>query len=172
VRGNLAEFGPALVLFFVFMIVPMLVLIRFGIASGALYFIVAQAADSAARAPNYASAQKNVSTVISRLVDSPLGRLSGLTLSSISGTGLNIDECIVATGQKNIFGFARPLRKAINPAVNIYEYEVRASYTFEPLLSLHGVPCISEVPILGKQAILTASAVRAVEYPDGLVTDR
>jgi hypothetical protein len=167
-HGNLAEFGPALVLFFIFMLIPMLALIRFGLAASALYFIVSQTADSAARAPNYALAKRSADTVLSKLITSPLGRISGLRPESLENKGLYVDECVIGTGEKNVFGPDKPLDKTISPAVNTYEYEIRGAYTIEPLLSGVVVPFIGSIPLLGRPTTLTVRAVRAVEYPDGL----
>jgi hypothetical protein len=81
---------------------------------------------------------------------------------------LYIDEQILATGQKNVYGADRPIVKSISSSINTYEFEVRASFLLEPLFAMGSTPIFGKVPLLSSPAVITASAVRAVEYPDGL----
>jgi len=167
-RGNLAEFGPALLLSFAIILVPAGALIRLGCATATMSFVVARCADAAATAPTYASALEEAKTVAGDLSHCPLWGLSGLRPEAMQCLHLYIDEQVPATGQKNVFGPDRPLGKVISYSVNTYEYEVRASFSLEPLFPAGGSPMLGRIPLLSAPAVLTASAVRAVEFPDGL----
>jgi hypothetical protein len=167
-RGNLAEFGPALLLSFAIILVPAQALIRLGCATAAMSFVVARCADSAATSPTYDSALVEAKAVASNLSHCPLWVLSGLKPGAMQCLDLYIDEQVLATGQKNVFGPDRPLGKVISSSVNTYEYEVRASFSLEPLFPTNGLPTLGRIPLLSVPAVLTATAVRAVEYPDGL----
>lgn len=167
-RGNLAEFGPALLLFLVVIIVPLVALMRLGCAAIAMSFIVGRCADAAATGSTYKSAQKETRRVATELSHSPLWGLSGLRPDAMKTIDLYIDEQILATGQKNVYGADRPIVKSISSSINTYEFEVRASFLLEPLFAMGSTPIFGKVPLLSSPAVITASAVRAVEYPDGL----
>ena len=167
-RGTIAEFGPALVLFFGLLLIPSLTLIRFGLSTTAIYFILGRAADSAAQAPTYDQAKQKANGVFLALINSPIGTFSGLKVDRIKSVKLYIDERILASGEANVFGPDQFVSKQIYPAINTYEYEVRASYSFPPLLPASALPLVEKVPLLGEATIITVKAVRPIEYPDGL----
>jgi len=83
-QGSLAEFGPALVLYFTFLVVPLLVLIRFGLATTAMYFVMARAADAAAKAPSYGLALDGATASLDEFLDSPIARVTGLKTLQIN----------------------------------------------------------------------------------------
>jgi hypothetical protein len=167
-HGTIAEFGPALVLFFGLLLIPSLTLIRFGLSTTAIYFILGRAADSAAQAPTYDQAKQKANGVFLALINSPIGSLSGLKVDRIKNVNLYIDERILTSGEVNVFGPDQLVSKQIYPAINTYEYEVRASYSFPPLLPASDLPLVGKVPLLGEETIVTLKAVRPIEYPDGL----
>jgi len=165
-QGSLAEFGPALVLYFAFLVVPFLVLIRFGLATTAMYFVMARAADAAAKAPSYGLALDGATASLDEFMDSPIASVTGLKTLQINPLYLYVDEQVTATGATNVFGPNQPLQKPVCSAINTYEYEVEASYSFPPLLP--GVAWFGKIPMITAPMTLTARAVRAVDYPDGL----
>ncbi len=169
-HGNLAEFGPALLLFLALILFPVWACIRVGATSAGVYLIVTHAADAAAKAPNYGLALSSANRVLSQMISSPIGRLACLDPKSLKCLDLYVNERITATGETNAFGPDEPLRKPISAAVNSYEYEVRGYYTFEPLLAKTVLPGLEKVPLLSEPLTLPFRAVRAVEYPDGLST--
>lgn len=169
-HGNLAEFGPALVLFFVLILFPAWALIRFGATSAAISLIVTRAADTAAKAPSYGLALSGANRILEQMVDSPVGCVTCLKHERLKCLNLYVRERITATGETNVFGPDEPFGKPINAAVNTYEYEVRAYYSFEPLLPNTSLPGLQNIPLLTEQLSVTFRAVRAVEYPGGLST--
>jgi hypothetical protein len=165
-RGSLAEFGPALVLFFAFLLVPTLLLIRFGLATTAMYFVIDSAADTAAKAPSYGLALNGANGTVREFLASPIACFTGLKAEQFKPLSLYVNEQVTATGITNVFGPNQPLLKPVCSAINTYEYEVRGSYSFQPLL-----PCAAwfgKIPLLTAPMTLTAHEIRAVDYPDGL----
>lgn len=167
-KGNLAEFGPALLLFFAFLLVPVLALLRFGVGTTTMYFIVSHAADSAAKAPTYGLALSRVNGILEELISSPIGRISGLEPNAVTRMNLYVQERKTLTGAIDVFGPDEPLRQPISSAVNTYEYEVLSTYAFPPLLPGGSLSWLGKIPLLNAKVELTARAMRAVEYPDGL----
>jgi hypothetical protein len=134
----------------------------------AMYFIVTRAADSAAKAPTYDLALSSVNRVVEDLEHSTTWGLTGLKPGAITDVHLYVDEHVIASGESNVIGPDEPLRQSIAPAINTYEYEVRGSCSFQPILPGSDLPLLGKIPMLSEPAILTAKAVRAVEFPDGL----
>lgn len=167
-RGNLAEFGPALSLFFLFMLIPSLFLIRLGMSTAAIYFIVDRAVATAAKTPTYDSAVSRANEVVHALTSSPIGRFSGLKIEGIKQLNLYVDEHVTATDSVNVLTKEQLLRQTVSPEVNTYEYDLQSSYAIEPLLPGCRLPLLGAVPLLGAPAVLTVRAVRVVEYPEGL----
>jgi len=167
-RGSLAEFGPALVLFFVFLVVPMLSLARLGMSTAAIYFIVDRAADKASKAPSYDAAMSRANEAVDDLINSPIARFSGLKADGVGQVCLYVDEHVTMSDTANVISRDQLLRKPIYPEVNTYEYEVQSSYSLEPLLPACGLPWLGKIPFLCAPVTLTVRAVRPVEYPDGL----
>jgi len=167
-QGNLAEFGPALLLFFVFLLVPTLALVRLGMSTAAIYFVVDRATDAAAKSPCYDSALARANEVIHDLTNSPIARFSGLNAEDVRQVCLYVDEHVTITNTVNVLTRDQLLQKTIYPEVNTYEYEVRSLYTLQPLLPGSALPWLGRVPFLCAPASLMVRAVRLVEYPDGL----
>ena len=167
-RGSIAEFGPAVALFFALILIPSLSLIRFGLSSTALYFILGQAAVSASKMPTYDQAKQRASREFFALLTSPVGTLCGLKPGNVKSVNLFVAEHLITSGASNAFCPDEKWRKSIDAAINTYEYELRVSYTFEPLLTANSMPIIQSIPLLGEAATITTRAVRPVEFPDGL----
>jgi hypothetical protein len=167
-HGNLAEFGPAFFLFLALILLPIWALIRFGATSAAVCLIVTCAADAAAKAPSYGLALSGANKVLSQMITSPIGRVTCLRPEALKCLNLYVNERITASGETNVFGPDKPVKTPICATVNSYEYEVRAYYSFEPLLPAALLPGLQRIPLLSEPLTFPFRAVRAVEYPDGL----
>lgn len=167
-HGNLAEFGPALLLYFALVLAPSLALIRLGASITALSFAAGCAAEAASKAPCYDRASVNARCAIDTLVRSPLWGLSGLKPDAIKSVNLFVDEQVIASGERNASAADKPLQKPVNPGIDTYEYDLQISYQLEPILPMGGFPFLGKVPLLTDSAQVTARALRPVEYLDGL----
>jgi len=167
-HGSLAEFGPALLLFFVFLLVPAFAFLRLGVSTAAVYFVVDRAADAAAKSPYYDSAWSRANEVIHDLANLPIARFAGLNAKDVRQVTLYVDEHVTATETVNVLTREQLLQKTICPEVNSYEYEVQSSFTVQPLLPGCALPWLGRIPYLCASAPITVRAVRVVEYPNGL----
>jgi len=166
-RGTIAEFGPALFLFFAFIVVPVLCMIRFGLSTAVIYFIVERAADRASKSYSYDSALCKANEAVDGLFNTPIARFAGLKPERVSDVCLLVDEHKTKSDTSNVLTRDDLVRKAISPEINTYEYEVRSSYTLDPILPSN-LPWLGKVPLLSAPAKITVVAIRPVEYPDGL----
>jgi hypothetical protein len=133
----------------------------------AVYFIVDQAADKASKSYSFDNALSKANEAVYGLINTPIARFSGLKPESLSDVCLVVDEHITKNGISNILTRDDLLRKAISPEVNTYEYEVRNSYTLDPILPSN-FRWLGSVPLLSAPATITVGAIRPVEFPDGL----
>jgi len=167
-RGNLAEFGPALALFFAVILGLALPFLRFGVAAATVILFVDRATEAAAKAPTYGSALIGANQVLTELVGSPMGRLAGLKSGSFEPITLFIEEENCATGETKIVGPNEVLPHPINVGVNAYEYELRTTYLLDPILPPCCLRVLPAIPLIGSPVQFTARSVHAVECPDGL----
>jgi hypothetical protein len=166
-RGNLAEFAPALCLYFAILLIPIFGLLRLGLTIATVHFIEDCAADAAARESSYNLAENRADAVLRHLVDSPIGCLAGLKTQGFKKISLYVDERLMATGQTNVYSPTQRMSKPISIGDNIYEYDLRTAYLIDPLVP-GSVPLLGKIPMLNEPVILYSHNVRPVEYPEGL----
>jgi hypothetical protein len=155
-------------LLFFTVLIPAIIFIRYGLASTAMSLLAIRCAEVASTSTTYQSAQESVRAAARDLSHSPLWALSGLEKDAIKSINVYIDEQIMSTGQTDVFGPDRPMKKPISPSTNCYEYDVRISYSVAPMFPSGGLPLIGRIPVVTAPGTYTASAASAVEYPDGL----
>ncbi len=166
--SNLAEFGPALILFFAFILGIALPFLRFGVAAATLTLFADRASESAAKAPTYGSALTSANQALTELVSSPVGRLAGLKIDSFEPITLYIQEENCITGAAQIVGPNLPLPRLVDNKAIAYEYQLRTRYLLEPLLPQCALPWLPHIPLLGTPVIFATQSTHAVEYPEGL----
>jgi hypothetical protein len=166
--SNLAEFGPALILFFAFILGIALPFLRFGVAAATLTLFADRACESAAKAPTYGSSLICANQAMTELVSSPIGRLAGLKIDSFEPITLYIQTENCATGASQIVGPNLPLARLDENKAIAYEYQLRTRYLLEPMLPEGVLPWWPHIPLLGTPVIFPTQSTHAVEYPDGL----
>lgn len=170
-RGSsLAEFGPAMWIFFVMILFPLFNLVQFACSVATVALIARQAAQACASSPDYSdglTAARNTATTIAT---SGFGKFGCLKPANQYGISVYIDQTNVASKQQTVFGPDTPMTTAVDSTNNIYEIETRCLYDVGPMLPMQNVPYIGDIPLIGKAYRLGFSSERAAEFPDGLST--
>lgn len=168
-RGSLAEFGPALTMLAMVLLIIAIPIVRVLLPLATLQFITERAAGSASKATTYGAARSAAHDVVTELVQSPVAKFAGLRVECLQDVSLFVSEQVASSAQRNVVvGPNMPLATAACPDKCVYEYEVRAAYLFSPAFSLDRLPVLRKVPFVDAPAAYTARAVRAVEFPEGL----
>jgi hypothetical protein len=167
-RGSLAEFGPALTMLAMVLLIITIPIVRVLLPLATLQFITERAASSASKATTYGAARRAAHDVVIELAQSPVAKFAGLRVECLQAVSLFVSEHVVSGTQTNVVGPNLPLATPACPDKCVYEYEVRAAYLFSPAFSLDRLPVLRQVPFVDAPAIYTARAVRAVEFPEGL----
>lgn len=166
-----AEFAPALVVFFLVILFPLINLIMFTTGYGTGYLCAKQCASRASTQNTYTEALAVVQQESATFLASGFGQFAKLVpVGGVSGSG--IDLYVVATpyptGSPVISPKNVPLGAAANPSANTYEYKVEANFNAGPFMDMSMLPFIGNVPGLGPPARLTFSATGTAEFPEGL----
>lgn len=172
-RGaNLAEFGPALVILFLIIFVPMLNLVAWGWGMATANFITSQSAKAAAVSENYDVALSSAVSTAADLSNSYFGRLAHLKPVdgfNDSGLDLYVVATNILTNRVTIFGPNTAVTGAIDTTNNVYEYQVQTKYEIAPFLNLGKAPMIGSIPIISKPTMLSFTSQQSAEYPNGLL---
>jgi hypothetical protein len=170
-RGNqLAEFGPALWVFFIVVLFPLFNLCQFvcGVATVAL--IAAQSAQAMASSPDFNSGLTAGRAAATSLAASGFGKFAHLTPVSPYGVQFYIDTTNVNTNAQTATGPDTPLSTAIDTTNNLYQIEARCQYNVGPMLPMQNIVLLADIPLIGKAAQLSFSNQKAAEFPNGLST--
>ncbi|HEY9756363.1 MAG TPA: hypothetical protein V6C97_14450 [Oculatellaceae cyanobacterium] len=168
--GSLAEFGPALWIFFLFFLFPLFNLVQFACGVATVMLIANQSAQAASAAPDFQTGLTNARNIAQGMASSGFGKFAHLTAIGQYGVSLYIDVTNVSTKQQTSFGPDTPLTTTVDPNSNIYEVEARCSYDVGPMLPMQQVPYLNSIPLIGKPAQLSFSSQRTAEFPGGLST--
>ncbi|MBI2812333.1 MAG: hypothetical protein HYX67_16100 [Candidatus Melainabacteria bacterium] len=167
----MSELPIALLMLFILLMFPLIDLA--GLATGAsIAFLIAhQSAARAASHQRYDSALTAMSTEANNFLSTGFANFARLTpVGGYDGSGA--DLYILATNYRGggikVFGPNQPVSEPIDPSTCLYECNVRVKYKVGPVISMANAPFISEIPGLGKPAVLSFEENRAAEYPIGL----
>jgi len=169
-RGSaLSEFGPALFLFFLVFLFPLLNLVQFACGACTVFLIARQAAQAAAGSPDFSTGLQRARDTAAMIATNGFGQFAHLQAANQYGVSLYVDQTTVSNNQQTVYGPDTPVKGTIDPVNNIYEIEARCLYDVGPMLNLRNVPWIGDIPLIGKPARLNFSCQRAAEFPDGLL---
>lgn len=166
-----AEFAPALIIFFLVILFPLINLIMFttGYATG--YLCAKQCASRASTQNTFTEAMAVVQQESATFVASGFGVFAKLVpVGGIAGSGIDLYVVSVPYGGGTATTYTRniPIPAAATPNSNTYEYKVEANFNVGPFMDLSMLPWIGDVPGLGPPARLTFTATGAAEFPEGL----
>ncbi len=170
----MAEFGPAMWIFFVLIVFPLIDLASFLAGVSSVMLVANMGARQAAPCGTYTDAVNSVKTTYDNL---KMFRDFAKMSPSVSGappldnTGTNI-SCVVtetSSGKQQVYhkGDKVP-NDSQSLADNIYQYQVTSSYNVSPLFNFNGIPVLGDVPGLGAPVPVEFTATAAVEHPEGL----
>jgi len=171
-NGNTAEFGPALLILFLFAIFPLINLLGLGTGEATVYLLAQEAANHTSQANNYSDALASMQSIANQFMGTGFAAFAKLVpMGGYNSCGANlwVQQTAVASQQATMYGPNQGVNNPIDANANIYEYSVHARYQCGPLINLSAVPLIGSVPGLGPPATLMVCVNRAVEFPDGLI---
>ncbi len=169
--SNMAEFGPALIIFFLVTLFPLINFLGFAMGSATAYMAAKQCATRASTQSTFTDALAVVQTESATFVNSGLGRFAKMVpIGGIGGSGINLT--IVSTpyggGTATINTINTKLSAPATPDSSTYEYKVQASYNIGPFIDCSPLPWIGGIPGLGPPAPMTFTATGSAEFPEGL----
>lgn len=172
IGAAMAEFGPALFVFFFVVLFPLINLTAIGTGAATVYLIAKQCAAKAGDSPTFGEALVSSEAAAYDLWGGGFGSFANLVPIggfNNSGVDLFIVDTNINTNVSRRFGPNTPfIVRAANPDDHLYAYEAVATYDVGPFMNLHSVPWIGEVPGVGRPARLSFRAARNIEHPEGL----
>ncbi len=170
-KGNIAEFAPALGIFLLIILFPMINLIGLGCGACVVALLSREAASAAGTSTTYQQALTEVKGVADRLVSSGLGKFGKLAPVGGylgCGTDLFIVKTTIATNATQTFGPNSPITGTIDPDAQLFSYSCVSVYNVGPFLPLGGLPFVGTVPGIGQPVPLKFVTERSVEHLDGI----
>jgi hypothetical protein len=169
--STLAEFGPALFLFFIAVFFPAINLLGFALGVATAELIADRCAIAAADEQTYGEALDAACHTAVQLNNSPLGKFAGLKpVNGYNGSGVDlyIATTNLSSRKTTVCGPDIPLKDKLDTTGNVYEYEAQVNYAIGPLLSMSQLPFVKDIPIIGKPASFSYTVEKAAEHLDGL----
>lgn len=166
-----AEFAPALIIFFLVILFPLINLIMVATGAGTAYLAAKQCASRAGTQATFTEARNVVVQESGIFVASGFGQFAKLApIGGISGSGITLR--VVSTpyggGAPTVHPANSPLAAAATPDTNTYEYRVDANFNIGPFMNLSSLPWIGGVPGLGPPMQMNFTATASTEFPEGL----
>ena len=142
-----AEFAPALLIFLLIILFPLINLIMFTSGVGTAYLCAKQAASRASTQSTYTEALQVVQQESAYFVSSGFGKFAKLApIGGVAGSG--IDLSVIATpyggGATTQYPANSPIPVTASPDNNTYEYKVRAAFNIGPFMDLSSFPLIAK----------------------------
>lgn len=168
-----AEFGPALIIFFLVILFPMINLIGLAMGAGTLYIMAVECATKAGNATNFQDALASAQTSANSYAASGFGQFAKLTpVGGYNGSGMDlyVTDTNINTNVSTTNGPNTPfVSSAIDPSTYLYSYDAKVNYNVGPFMNMGAVPWIGGVPGIGVPAQLSFTVSRNVEHPETLI---
>lgn len=169
--AQMAEFAPALIIFFLVTLFPLINFLGFAMGTATAYLAAKQCASRASTQGTFTEALAAVQAESNYFINSGFGKFAKMVpIGGIGGSGINLS--IVSTpyggGTAITNTVNTPLAGAATPNSSTYEYKVQASYNIGPFINLSPLPWIGTIPGLGPPAPMTFTATGSAESPEGL----
>ncbi|MBX9667840.1 MAG: hypothetical protein K2X93_09495 [Candidatus Obscuribacterales bacterium] len=166
-----AEFAPAMIVFFLVILFPLINLIMFAAGYGTGYLCAKQCASRASTQNTFSEALAVVQTESDTFVQSGFGKFAKLVKNGgYNGSGVDLSVVSVDINSGTVTNHSKnvPLGSLATPDTSTYEYKVEATYDVGPFMNLSNLPFIGSVPGLGLPATLTFNTTASAEFPEGL----
>jgi len=173
--GNaIAEFGPVLFILIVMIMIPLIDFFSFTGGVATVWFMADRCARGAGGSTSATDALNSVTSTSNQMISS-FGSLSGVSATG-GTTKLTLISMPVTSGSPtytsigNAGSAATPVSSSvvIDPANNIYEYQVTCTYGVLPIFNFASASVFSGVPFLGAPVSLQFTSAANVEHPYGL----
>lgn len=172
-KGNaIAEFGPAIWIFFVIIIIPLIDLASFMWGVGTCMMVANLSVRKATGARTYTEAIALVNSTEDDLANFRSFALISPSNNATRGVALNVLGYKSAGG--NVTTYTPPPvagRIPVDRATldsTVYHYQVVAAYDVQPIFNFNSLPVFSGVPGLGQPVPVVYSGTAVVEHPEGL----
>jgi hypothetical protein len=167
-----AEFAPALIIFFLVILFPLINLIMFATGYCTGYLCAKQCASRAATQNTFTEAANVVQSESATIVASGFGQFAKLApVGGLGGSGINLSVVSVPYGGGTATTYPQnnPIPAPATPDSNTYEYKVTATFNVGPFMNLSSLPFgLGQVPGLGPPAQMTFTSTSSAEFPEGL----
>lgn len=174
IGAAIAEFGPALFVFFFIILFPLINMIALGTGAGTVYLISKQCASKAGQSTTFQNALESATNAALELESGGFGKFAGLVPVggfNNSGMDLYITDTNISTNQSTRYGPNTPsVPPPSNPDEHLYSYDAVVTFDVGPMVNLHSVPWIGNVPGVGVPARMSYTASSNVEHPEGLLS--
>lgn len=170
--ASIAEFGPALFVFFFIVLFPLINLIAMATGACTVYLATKLCATKAAEQTSFGDALIAAEEAAYNMEQGGFGKFAKLYPIggyNNSGMDLYVIETNINTNVSYRHGPNTPfVARPIQTDENLYSYEAVCTYDIGPFMNLHSVPFIGNVPGVGVPATLSYTASMNVEHPEGL----
>lgn len=169
--AHMAEFAPALMVFILVVLLPLVNLLSFTTGYASVAFLGQNCAVQASNSPTYAQALTEMRNAATQMTASGIGQFAKLAPVGgylNSGVDLYIVETDLNSKAVQEYGPNTKLTAPADPTNKIYEFSVRTSYNVGPFLNLASIPFIGGVPLVGQPVRVTTVSHRACEHDDAL----
>lgn len=171
-NGKIAELPLVLFILFVLLALPLIDLLCIVMAFGAESLMTHECATAAASQRDFDKVLTAVNEVASTFKQSGLASFSKMVPVAgykSSGVDLFIEASNFRTvGTTEKFAANTPVPPPIDQNNWVYECTAQSKFQVGPAISMSGIPFLADIPGLGKPVVLTTTASRAAEHPDGL----
>ncbi|MBX3138002.1 hypothetical protein KF707_17375, partial [Candidatus Obscuribacterales bacterium] len=168
--ANIAEFAPAIIIFFLVILFPLIDLI--GVATGYVtcYFATRQAASAAGVSTSFSGAKSSAISNLKKIQDDGFGKFARIDpIGGLSNTGGHI--WLVRTGLTSMttefLGPDTKMSDGPDLLQYIYEYRVTTRQRVGPLVPLP-IGLIADVPGLSSPFPVSITCCAQAEHPEGL----
>lgn len=172
IGAAMAEFAPALFVFFFIILFPLINLTAIGTGAATVYLIARQCAAKAGDSTTFGEALISSEAAAYDLWGGGFGAFANLVpIGGFNNSGVDIFivDTNINTNVSRRYGPNTPfVTRTRNPDEHLYAYEAVATYDVGPFMNLHSVPWIGDVPGVGRPARLSFRAARNIEHPEGL----
>jgi len=166
-----AEFAPALFVFFLIVLFPLINLIGMATGASVVYLVAGQTAISAGNSASYPSALDQVQSTANMLATSGFGQFARLQpVGGFNGCGVDLYTTQTSIASSNVATSGPNMPLSVDPDTtnNLYSYDTVATFDVGPFVDMSAMPFIGGIPGVGKPARLTFTASRNIEHPDAL----
>lgn len=172
--GSIAEFGPAVAVFLIVILFPLINLIGLAYGMSTVFLIAHQCASQAGASANYSQALVAAVKQARELTQSGMGKFAKLKAVrgyANSGVDLYVYETNITTSEVHVCGPNELPPAPVDPSNNVYQILAQFTCDMGPFVDLSNVPILGDISGIGKPAKISYGATVAVEHPEGIVFD-